>query len=178
MEYINYYLKGFGFKDMGDYITSTFGFMIQPNAIKMSISIGAISAYMQEYLGFPLFVFSAFVALNILEFRTGIKASVKRGQRVESRKMGRMLLKVGTYIIIIWILHSFQKGLHLPSLFGFELDPFIVLYWAFLAGVIYQLFKSLLENLVALGWEEANGVLGFVVRKYNKYFSEENENNS
>jgi hypothetical protein len=170
MSSINYYLQGFGFKNIAEYKASTFGFMLSAKTITWSSVIGVLSTFLQDFLGLPIMVFSAFVVLNLLEFRTGIKASKKKGELVESRKMGRMFLKVGTYLLIIWILHSFEKGLEFPSVFQFELDPFIVLYWSFLAGVIYQLFKSLLENLVALGFREAKGVLGFLIRKYNRYF--------
>lgn len=170
MKTINYYLQGFGFSNMNEYITSTFGYIATKKAISWSIFFGLLNTYLQRYLGFDLLVFSAFIVLNFLEFRTGIKASKKKGEKVESRKMGRMFLKVGTYLLIIWMLHSFEKGLQFPTIADLEIDPFVVFYWAFIAGIIYQLFKSLLENLVALGYEEADGVLGFLIRKYNKYF--------
>lgn len=173
MKHINYYLTAFGFENFNDYCTSTFGFMITPRVLSISLFIGYLSTFLKEHLGFPLVVFAAFVVLNVLEFRTGVKASKKQGKKVESRKMGRMFLKVGTYVLIIWILNAFQTGLEFPSIMDFELNPFIVVYWAFLAGVIYQLFISLLENLVALGYQEADGVLGFVIRKYNKYFEDD-----
>lgn len=175
MKLINYYLTAFGFENWKDYCTSTFGFMVTPRALSISIGVGYVSSFLKEHLGFPLVVFAAFVALNVLEFRTGVKASKKKGKPIESRKMGRMFLKVGTYVLIIWILNAFQTGLQFPSVMEFELDPFVVVYWAFLAGVIYQLFISLLENLVALGYEEADGVLGFVTRKFKKYFENDSQ---
>lgn len=173
MKHINYFLEGFGFKNFSDFFTSTFGYMYKSEAISMSLLVGYLSAFLKEFFGFPLAVFSAFVILNILEFKTGVDASKKKGNKVESRKMGRMFLKVGTYLMIIWMLNAFQTGLQFPQIGDFEFDPFIVMYWAFLAGVIYQLFKSLLENLVALGYEEANGPLGYLIRKYNKLFADD-----
>ncbi len=173
MKLINYYLTAFGFLNYKDYLGSTFGYMMSPRALSVSIVIGYVSSLLKQHLGFSLVVFLAFVVLNFLEFKTGVKASKRKGQKVESRKMGRMFLKVGTYVIIIWILNAFQTELKFPSIMNFQLNPFIVVYWAFLAGVIYQLFISLLENLVALGFHEADGVLGFVIRKYNKYFEKD-----
>lgn len=170
MKTINYILDGFGFQNFADFKVSTFGYLLTTKVISISLIIGTVKTFLLDYLGFDLVVFSAFVLLNILEFSTGVFVSKRKGETVQSRKMGRMFLKVGTYLLIIHILNSFKNGLTLPSIGDFELDPFIVLYWAFLAGVIYQLFKSLLENLVALGYAEADGVLGFIVRKYNKYF--------
>lgn len=178
MKTINYLLEGFGFQNIADYKSSTFGYFLSLKVISLSLLIGTIKAFLLNYLGFDLLVFSAFVLLNILEFSTGIKASKKRNEYVESRKMGRMFLKVGTYLLIIHILNSFKNGLEFPSILGFELDPFIVFYWAFLAGIIYQLFKSLLENMVAIGYAEANGVLGFMVKKFNNYFEDDKDSTS
>jgi hypothetical protein len=87
--------------------------------------------------------------------------------------MGRMFLKVGVYLLVLFILQSFKEGLKFPEISTYELDPFIVLYWAFLTGVIYQLFKSLLENLEALGYKEAKGILGYITRKFGNDFKNE-----
>ncbi len=178
MKTINFYLQGFGFENIKEYLVSTFGFMTSAKVIATSSVIGVISAFLQDYLGFNLLVFSAFVFLNILEYNTGIRASKKRGERIESRKMGRMFLKVGTYLAIIWMLHSFRQGLDFPQIMELELNPFIVFYWAFLSGVIYQIFKSLLENLEQLDYKEARGVLGFIRRKYSRFFESNNDSNS
>ncbi len=173
MKTVNYYLQGFGFVSTKDYIASTFGYMASAKAITWSSYFALASTFLQDYLGFGLMVFSAFVALNIFEFRTGIKASKKLGKPILSRKMGRMFLKVGTYLAIIWMLHSFKKGFDFPKIMEFELNPFPILYWAFIAGIIYQLFKSLLENMNTLGWKEAGGALGFVMKKLNTIFEDE-----
>ncbi len=173
MKTINYILQGFGFENLADYKTSTFGYILTAKAISMSLIFGILKAFIQDYLGFNLMVFSAFVLLNMLEFRTGVRASKKRKEKVESRKMGRMFLKVGTYLLIIHILHSFKIGFEFPTVLEHELNPFIVLYWAFLVGVIYQLLKSLLENMTTLGYQETDGVLGLITRKFNKHFDDE-----
>jgi len=81
MKHINFFLDAFGFKNLGEYTQSTFGYMANPSVVSISLIIGSISAFLKEYLGFPLIVFSAFVVLNILEFQTGIKASKKKGKK-------------------------------------------------------------------------------------------------
>lgn len=167
METINYYLKGFGFKNIHEYVTSTFGFMASIKVVSWSSIIGFISVFLKDYFGFSLMVFFAFVVLNILEFFTGVQASKKLGLAVESRKMGRMFLKIGTYLIIIWILNQFVKGFEIPKILAQEFNPFLIIYWAFLAGVIYQLYKSLLENLGVLGWKETRGILRYTQKKMN-----------
>ncbi len=171
MKTINYYLQGFGFMDTKEYIASTFGFMATKQVFTWSSIIGLISSFLQNYLGVPLVVFSAFVLLNVFEFFTGVEASKRKGEKVESRKMGRMFLKVGTYIFIIWMLHSFSMYIKIPDFFGHDLKPFSILYWGFLAGVIYQLYKSLMENMEALGWKEAGGALSFTRKKLKGFFN-------
>lgn len=170
MKTLNFILQGFGFDNFTDFKTSAFGYLLTSKVVTVSFIIGLIESFFQHYFGLPLLVLTSFVLLNILEFHTGIQASKKKGGYVESRKMGRMFLKVGVYLLILFILQSFKEGLKFPELFGYEIDPFIVLYWAFLAGIIYQLFKSLLENLVALGYKEADGVIGYITRKFGKDF--------
>lgn len=179
MKWIDYYLDGFGFKDRQDYITTTFGYMLQKSTITWSLIFGFAKTLIQDLFGFDYMVLLAFVFLNILEYKSGVAASKKNGQPFQSRKVGRMLLKVGTYMMIIFILNTFEKRLKMPEVMGFELDPFTLLYFAFLFGVIIQLLKSLFENWEQLGYKEARGALGFIVRKYNKFFeSDESGNNS
>lgn len=178
MKKLNFYLQGFGFENSQDYISSTFGFMLTSKAITWSSIIGFTSAFLEKYLGLPIMVFTAFVVLNILEFTTGILVAKKQGKSVESRKMGRMFLKVGTYLTIIWMLHSFSNHIKLPNYLGFEIKPFSILYWAFLAGIIYQLYKSLMENMGKLGWKEAIGTMSFTKKKLKGLFDEDESNNS
>jgi len=176
MKTINYYLQGFGFMNAKEYVASTFGFMASKQAVTWSSIMGLISTFLQNHLGVPLVVFSAFIVLNIFEFFTGVEAAKKKGQKVESRKMGRMFLKVGTYITIIWMLHSFSNHIQIHEFFGYDLKPFSILYWGFLAGVIYQLYKSLMENMEALGWKEAGGALSFTKKKLKGFFNGDSNN--
>lgn len=178
MKPLNYYLQGFGFENTHDYVKSAFGFMLTKKAFFWSSIVGAVASFSEDFLGLPIAVFSAFVGLNILEFITGIKASKRQGKAVESRKMGRMFFKIGTYITIIWMLHSFSNGLQFPPIFGIEIKPFGILYWGFLAGIIYQLYKSLMENAEALGWKEAGGAFKFTKKNLNGFFEDEKNGNS
>ncbi|WP_166964591.1 phage holin family protein [Yeosuana marina] len=170
MKTLNFLFNGFGFENLNDFKISTFGYMIGTKVITWSLIIGIVESFFQNYFGIPLLVLGAFVLLNILEFNTGIAVSKKNKQIIQSRKMGRMFLKVGVYLTILFILQSFKMGLHFPKVMDYEIDPFILLYWSFLSGVIYQLFKSLLENLEGLGYQEATGILGYITRKFGTNF--------
>ena len=109
---------------------------------------------------------------------TGVLASLKRGERHESRKVGRMLLKILTYLVLIYVLHTFSANISFPVLGDFEFDPFHWLYWVVLLAIIWQLIISLLENLSCLGFRFANVLLRIINKKFFKMFdlTEENEN--
>ena len=115
--------------------------------------------------------------LLIFEWITGVQASRKRGEKHESRKFGRMLLKIATYLVPIYILHTFSANVEFPSLGGFEFDPFHWLYWIVLIGIIWQLVVSLLENLDCLGFRFAKVLLKIINKKFYKTF-ELDDNNS
>lgn len=173
----NYYLQAFGFNGKYEYLNSTFGY-IDLKVISVSFIIGILKTFIGDSLGFNLFVFMAFVVLNMLEFWSGIKVAKKRGVIIESRKMGRMFLKVGTYVLIIWMLNMFMQHLDFPVIFGYELDPFFAMYWGFLIAIIYQLLKSLAENYQALGYKEMKGFLGLLSRISTKYNLEDDHKNT
>lgn len=165
---ITYYLKAFGFNCKNEYLNSTFGF-IDHKVISVSAIIGITKTFIGESLGFNTFVFLAFVTLNMLEFWSGIRVAKKKKIQIESRKMGRMFLKVGTYVLIVWMLNMFMQHLKFPVIFGHEMDPFFALYWGFLIAIIYQLLKSLAENYEALGYKEMKGFLEILNRISTKY---------
>lgn len=173
MRKIDFYLQAFGFDNTQDFVKSTFGFMLSTKAIKVSSFFGIISVFIEAHFGLPIYAFIGFVFLNILEFSTGIAVAKKQKKPIESRKMGRMFLKVGVYVMILWILHHMSEDIKLPEIMNFEVKPFSILYWGFVAGVIYQLYKSLMENGVKLGWKELRGVSKFTNKKLDNFFEDD-----
>jgi len=89
-----------------------------------------------------------------------------------------MLLKIATYLVPIYILHTFSANVEFPSLGGFEFDPFHWLYWIVLIGIIWQLLVSLLENLDCLGFRFAKVLLKIINKKFYKTFELEDDYNS
>ena len=166
MKTINYILQGFGFKSLQDFLQSTFGFINSSLFIKMDIILALVFSTVSFLFGFNHLFLIAYVALLIFEWFTGIQAAKKRGEKHESRKFGRMLLKIATYLVPIYILNTFAKNTEFPILFDFELNPFHWLYWVVLLGIVWQLFVSLLENLNALGYRYAEVLLKIINKKF------------
>ena len=174
MKRLNYFLKGFGFENYNEFLQSCFKILyfkkIELVFFISSIS-GTIQYYFEQSIGVDIVVYIAFSFLIIAETQTGIKASIKvKNKRFRSRPFGRMFFKLFTYTTLLFVLNSFSSRIKTPELLGFEVNPFQWLYYVVFAGIIFQLVISWLENLSVLGYSEAKGLLGVVLRKYNKWF--------
>ena len=170
MTKLNYILQGFGFRDSHDFLRSAFGHTFSMLFIKMDVILSLLFATIHFLFGFNHLFLTAYAVLLIFEWITGVQASRKRGEKHESRKFGRMLLKIATYLVPIYILHTFSANVDFPSIGGFEFDPFHWLYWVVLIGIIWQLVVSLLENLDCLGFRFAKVLLKIINKKFYKTF--------
>lgn len=158
---------------------SSFGFMWSAVVIKWDLIFSFILSTIPILLGFNHIFFYAFCLLGVVEYWTGIKASFRRGELHESKKLGRMLLKMATYATLLHILNLMNQNITFPEISGFELDPFSWMYWAALIAIIWQLLVSVLENLDTLGFSVAKVLLKIINKKFYKQFDiEENEDNN
>lgn len=169
-----YLLKGFGYQSLNDLSTTVFK-IFYLNNIKITmpiiISLGTIREFIEGCMGLDLAIIIAFVWLLCAEFQTGIKVAVKKkNERIKSRKIGRMILKIGVYIQILWVLYTFSSKMKNTEFIGFEINPFGWLYYIVFIGIVFQMVISYLENLSALGYSEAKGIHGVILRKFNKWF--------
>ena len=107
------------------------------------------------------------VLLFILEFLTGVSASVfVKGERFNSWKMGRMVLKIfiySTILAVFYILSTHIGGFTIGKSFTFNFFQWT--YYIVLNLLILQLLISVLENLEVLGFKEAAPLLRLFRRK-------------
>ncbi|QTV06062.1 phage holin family protein [Faecalibacter bovis] len=176
MKTINYILDGFGFKNLDDFLSSTFGFLNSQNVIKTDLVLGTLVSAVSFLFGFNHLFLIALVVLLGFEWYTGVKASLKRGEQHSSRKFGRMLLKIATYLTPIYILNTFASNSNFPVIMNYEIDPFIWLYWVYVIAIIWQLFVSLLENYKSLGYKFAEVLLKIINKKFYEQFNLEDDN--
>lgn len=171
MKIINYLLYGFGFNHLHDFTKSTFGFVYSSFLIiKWDLILSFIISTIPVLLGFNHAFFYAFCMLGILEYWTGIRASFRRNEKHESKKLGRMLLKMATYAVLLHILNLLNKNTEFPEVGGFEFNPFNWLYWSVLIAIIWQLLVSVLENLATLNYQFAGVLLKIINKKFYKHF--------
>lgn len=165
MKSLNYILDGFGFENWMDFFKSSFGFISVKIGILASLMAGVMTN--SEYLFGVKFMFMvAYVFLILLEWGSGVWASRTRGEEHKSRKLGRMIFKVFIYAVLMFILHQFTRTTDFPELMGFELNPFIWLYWIILLVIIWQLIVSLLENFRQIGWKWADVALKVINKQF------------
>lgn len=177
---INYILQGFGYVNTQDFLTTVFKcFYVGDLKIFLTIAVtfGTIRELIIDSSGLDILFWLAFSFLIIAEWQTGIKVDIKRGNKFKSRKFGRMILKIGVYIAIFVLLHFFAKSTKAVVFEGFELNPFGWLYYVVVVAITFQMIISWLENLGNLGYKEAGGIAGIVLRRYNKWFEFDGEKN-
>ena len=175
MKHLNFILNGFGFMNGTDFVKSTMGHLLFIKTLKVSAILSTIASVVESLLGIQPAFITAYCVLIVFEWLTGIFASAKKGRPHESRKMGRMLLKIAAYSLPIYILNQFARTNDFPVIMGWELDPFNWLYWAVLIGIIWQLLVSLLENLDVLGVVYARKLIKIINSKLNKKFDIKDE---
>ncbi|CAA0144712.1 Holin [Tenacibaculum maritimum] len=173
MKRINFLLDGFGFENLMDFKTSSFGY-ITINVVKCSTVLSLV----KTLFGVDWLFFLAYVCLIAFEWYTGVQASFKKGQKHQSRKLGRMILKIGVYSGLLFILNGFKTTTKMPHIEGFELNPFSWLYWIVLFVIIWQLLISVLENLEVLEFEWASKLIAIINIKVNKKLGLDDKGNS
>ena len=162
---INYHLQGFGFEGTQDLMTSTLhtdkGFGIISG---LSALLGGAAIFVETYIGLAPVAYIAFVILLVLEFITGIRASIKAKKKIESRKFGRMIVKIGLYTTILGIVHVLKVNM------DSYINIYEWLYYAVFNMVVIQLIISVLENLAKLGFAEGTWIVRVIKGKMGKWF--------
>ncbi len=172
MKTLIFLLQAFGFDGWQDLKVSTFGF-VQNKGVAVGSGVAGFGAMLLDKVpmlfGVQYAFFLAYVGLVILEWATGVWASLRRGEKHESRKLGRMLLKVLIYSLLVALLHQMTKINFLEAAAWMEaINPFKWLYWVMLIIIIWQLWVSVLENLGSLGFRFAKVALKVINRKFEK----------
>tara|TARA_R110000803_G_scaffold136813_1_gene203757 strand:- start:12625 stop:13197 length:573 start_codon:yes stop_codon:yes gene_type:complete len=173
---LNTLIFEFGFGSITEFGNSTFGYATKKSSIFGSSFFGIIAVYFENYIGLSPIVYLAFILLLILEFFTGISASIKEGSKIQSKRFGRVILKLMTYTILIGVINIFRTRLASPNLLSYEVNVYSIIFYVSLNLIFIQLILSVFENLSRLGYEETSkvyGVISKILRRYVKLVSPE-----
>ena len=157
--------KLFGFDTLDAFMVSAFRPDMIAKAPLLFISFSATVAAFVEFTlqssGMPAGVFTAFMAMNLIEIVTGVWASMHEGRSFSSAKFGRAILKWLVYVGIIMVVNQFRKWEdEIGNPFA---EPISWTYYFVTFGITIILIRSVFENLHRLGVKEAqtvNSVLG------------------
>lgn len=159
----NWILKDWGFTSMQDLLQSTLHIgSIKPMMV-LSVTFGTLSSITAKYLGLEPLVYLSFLILLIVEFITGISASIREGKKIESKRLGRFIVKIVVYTLMIAIVNILNKSFD-DRIVG---KIYNLIYWVIIDFITLQLIISVFENLSRLGFQESSRVFN----KINKYLS-------
>lgn len=167
--YLDTFIQEFGYNTATEFLNSTFGFMYQKPTIIISISFATVGTLVENFIGLDPIVYMAFILLLILEFFTGIRASLKEGNKIYSKKFGRVILKLIIYTVLIGVINIFRTRLEVPTIFEVSINIYSWIYYAALNLIVIQLILSVFENLSRLGYEETNKIYGIIAQILQKY---------
>ena len=160
-------LFSFGYKNTGDFITTLYLRSMMKTILLVSFGLGSCSLFLEKYLGLEPIAYLVIIILFILEFLTGVSASVFiKKERFNSWKMGRMVLKIFVYSIILLVFHVLSQkvgGFSIGNAFDFNFFKWT--YFIILNLLILQLLISVLENLEVLGFKEVAIFLRIFTKK-------------
>lgn len=159
----NWILKDWGFTSMQDLLQSTLHIGSLKPMMLLSVTFGTLSSITDKFLGLEPLVYLCFLILLIVEFITGISASIKEGKKIESKRLGRFIVKIVVYTLMIAIVNILNKSFD-DRIVG-KIYNFI--YWVIIDFITLQLIISVFENLSRLGFQESSRVFN----KINKYLS-------
>ncbi len=164
-----------GYSSLGDFLNSLLHINSYKPITLMSITLGTLATLFEKFIGLEPIVYLAFIGLLAVEFFTGIQVSLKAGKKLESKRFGRFIFKIGAYSIIIGSLNIFAKFLPPFTINDMSVSFYEWLYYVILNMVIVQLFISVFENGSKLGWKEASRISRFLYKYFDKWFKPDNE---
>lgn len=167
---IKYYIKAFGFIDTWDLVTTCFLKANLLYSMAFSVGLASLTAIVGDVLGFNLGAFLSFLILIVLEWWTGVRVAMKDKKKIQSRKVGRMIIKIGVYMGIVGLLNNLAVNINMPPLFDLDINPLQWIYYVALLYIIFQLLVSLLENWGKLGYNEAGKLSRIFKGKFSSYF--------
>lgn len=157
--------KDWGFSGTYDYLQSTFHITSIKPLLAVSIALGSTATIFKQIVGMDIVLYIALFLLLLLEFITGVRASIKEGNKFESKKLGRFIAKLMTYTLMLIITNLIA----LQVSYSYMSYVYDGLYWTIFHLITLQLIVSVFENLSRLGFQESSKVFKAANKVLKKY---------
>jgi phage-related holin len=162
----NEILKEWGFSCWSDLAQSTLHVKNYKPMLSVSLTLSGISTLTNSFLGLEPMVYLSFILLILLEFITGISASVKEGKKIESKRLGRFVVKITVYTLMIAIANILKTN-YANDIVG---KVYNFIYWIILHFITIQLIVSVFENMSRLGFQESSRIFKKINQFMSKWF--------
>jgi hypothetical protein len=171
---LNYLVTNFGFDSNLEFTNS----LIHKNLIVFSLPLATTSSIIQTFFGLESLTITAFVVLVTLELVTGLTASKLTHTPIVSDKFGRFGLKLGVWLILMFVLNSLK--LQYKDVGGFDTIANLLFTW--LHGVLFiyvnlEYLISVLENLAVISGKNNDTIVKVIKKKFFRTIDEEDPKN-
>lgn len=163
-------MKEWGFSNLNDFLQSTFHSSNFNTIIVTSVGLTALGETIKQVIGLTPMVYISFIVLLFAEVISGIKASIKEGQKINSKRFGRFILKIFVYTLMLGITNIFATQTEGISAFIYDSIHSIVFNY-----IAVQLIISVFENLSRMGFQESNSVYKAIHNFISKYINLESK---
>lgn len=120
---------------------------------KINLTAGAVITLMSAVFGTYWYLFAAFLALNIVDYITGILKAKYTNTENSNRGWRGIVKKTGYWVVIAIAFFIAQFFDELGALINADLGFTVILGWMTLATFIINEMRSVLENLVVMNVE-------------------------
>lgn len=166
MSVVNEYLKDFGYDNVGDCLQSVIHIKSIKPMLLTSTTFGVMATMFETFLGLESYVYMSFFALLVIEFVTGISASVREKKKISSKRFGRFVFKIIIYTLMIGIVNTLRVSFETSKL-GFLYN---LIYWTIIHLITVQLVISVFENMSRLGFQESSRIFKAINKLLSKHF--------
>lgn len=162
----NYFVKflaAYEYQSFEEFLLSLFPtFKYQLQYLMLFISF--VSGTVNYFFGItPALAIAMFIAV-IVEVSTGIKASKKLGKNFESFRFSRCVIKIGIWLLILYIIHAFEKEyeskeslIQMAAYYFFQFA-----YVAALTGFLVEYITSILENVSVIQGKDKTEIINAI----------------
>ena len=145
---------------------------------KINLTAGAVITLMSAVFGTYWYLFAAFLALNIVDYITGILKARYTNTENSNRGWRGIVKKTGYWVVIAIAFFIAQFFDEMGALINADLGFTVILGWMTLATFIINEMRSILENLVVMNVEVPKWLIeGLEITKNKLLEVGDNENN-
>lgn len=160
---MNTFLKLFAFNSPYDLMLSLLP-SIKYKTLLLVCSFSVFAAFVQSCFGFEVPMLIAILVALSIELVSGLAASQKRGEKIESLKFSRFALKIGIWLGVFYIVHQFtehfinKNSITLEFIFSWASNGFLMVFFC-------EYAISILENLACLQGKERAHYIQLLINK-------------